>query len=65
MLDGKIYISDHGQSHQVKLFAADGKPIRTIGHPGKPRAGDYDELHMNHPAGLAVDSKGTDLGHRT
>jgi len=57
-VDDKIYISDHGQSHQVKLFAADGKPIRTIGHPGKPKAGDYDELHMNHPAGLAVDSKG-------
>ncbi|MBL6764942.1 MAG: hypothetical protein ISQ14_08295 [Verrucomicrobiae bacterium] len=56
--NGKIYISDHGGSHQVKLFAADGKPIRTIGHSGKPKAGDYDELHMNHPAGLAVDSKG-------
>jgi len=53
-----IYISDHGQRHQVKLFDADGKPIRTIGRPGKPRAGDYDKLHMNHPAGIAVDSKG-------
>jgi hypothetical protein len=57
-IDGKIYISDHGQSHQVKLFAADGKPIRVIGRPSKPKAGDYDQLHMNHPAGLAVDSKG-------
>lgn len=57
-VDNQVYISDHGRSHQVKLFGADGKLIRTIGHPGRPKAGDYDELHMNHPAGLAVDSQG-------
>ncbi len=53
-----IFISDHGQSHQVKLFGTDGKFIRAIGHSGKPKAGDYDEMHMNQPAGLAVDSRG-------
>jgi hypothetical protein len=36
----------------------DGTPIRAIGRFGKPAAGNYDELHMNHTAGLAVDSKG-------
>ncbi len=56
--EDKIYVSDQGQSHQVKIFTANGKPIRVIGHAGPPQAGEYDELHMNHPAGLAVDSTG-------
>jgi hypothetical protein len=55
-LDGQIYVSDWGQSHQVKVLAADGKPVRTIGHPGEPRVGPYDRLHMNHPRGLTVTS---------
>ena len=55
---GTIYISDWGDSHQVKLFTPSGKPIRTIGNPGAPKAGKYDPLHMNHPQGIAVDSKG-------
>ncbi len=55
---GNLYISDHGNSHQVKVFTYEGKFLRAIGHPGRPKAGAYDPLHMNHPAGLAVDSQG-------
>ena len=59
-LDAKdrIFISDHGRSHQVKLFETNGQFIRAIGQPGQPQAGDYNEHHMNQPAGLAVDSQG-------
>lgn len=55
---GNIYISDHGQSHQVKVFDAAGKFLRSIGRAGVPEAGVYDPQHMNHPLGLAVDSLG-------
>lgn len=54
---GNIYISDRGKSHQVKVFSPTGKFIRAIGHPGIPKAGPYDPLHMNNPSGIAVDSK--------
>lgn len=59
VLDGKgnIYISDWGQSHQVKVFDGNGKLVRTIGHAGAPKAGPYDPQHMNAPDGMAVDSK--------
>lgn len=54
--EGKIYISDRGASHQVKVFTAQGKYVRAIGRPGVPRAGAYDPLHMNNPRGMTVDS---------
>ena len=53
---GNIFVSDHGASHQVKIFSPQGKFLRAIGRAGTPKAGPYDELHMNHPAGLAIDS---------
>ncbi|RYD27568.1 MAG: hypothetical protein EOP87_20990, partial [Verrucomicrobiaceae bacterium] len=55
---GNIYISDWGTSHQVKVFTPDGKFIRPIGKAGKPAAGKYDPLRMNHPHGIAVDDRG-------
>ncbi len=55
---GGIYISDRGISHQVKIFNPDGKIAGTLGKPGPPSAGPYDELHMNHPSGLAIDGSG-------
>jgi len=54
---GDILVSDQGPNHQVKIFRSDGSFLRAIGHPGPPAAGPYDPLHMNHPAGLAVDSE--------
>ncbi len=54
--NGKIYISDRGSSHQVKVFSPDGKLVKTYGNPGTPKAGPYDPNHMNNPRGMAVDS---------
>lgn len=54
---GDIYISDHGNSHQVKVFSKQGAFLRAIGRPGAPKPGVYDPLHMNHPYGMAIDSK--------
>ena len=54
---GNFYISDRGNSHQVKVFSPKGKFILSIGNPGKPQAGNYDSLHMNNPAGLTIDSR--------
>ncbi len=51
-----IYVSDHGASHQVKVFSPTGKLLRAIGKAGAPKAGPYDELHMNHPDGLTIDA---------
>ena len=53
---GNIYISDRGNSNQVKVFKPNGQPLRTIGHPGPSVAGPYDPLHMNNPRGLTIDS---------
>jgi hypothetical protein len=55
---GTVYVSDWGTSHQVKVFAADGSPRRTIGSPGGARLGAYDELRMDHPQGLAITPDG-------
>jgi hypothetical protein len=55
---GRIYVSDWGKSHQVKVLTPDGKLLRTIGHPGEPRVGPYDPLHMNQPHGLTITSDG-------
>ncbi|PTY06818.1 hypothetical protein DB346_00750 [Verrucomicrobia bacterium LW23] len=55
---GAIYISDRGQSHQVKVFTDAGKPLKSFGKPGPPSAGPYDPLHMNNPSGMTVDSNG-------
>lgn len=56
--DGTIYVSDWGTSHQVKVFANDGKPLKQIGVAGVPRSGPYDPNHMNKPAGMALDDRG-------
>jgi hypothetical protein len=53
-----IYITDQGNTNQVKTFSPDGQPLLTIGHPGPLKAGAYDPLHMNNPRGITVDSNG-------
>jgi hypothetical protein len=52
-----IFISDLGNSHQVKMFGPDGKYIRSIGRSGKPKPGLYDPNHMNNPAGISIDGQ--------
>ena len=54
---GNLYVSDQGQSHQVKVFTPAGRLIRAIGTPGAPKAGRYDPNHLNHPAGLTIDGR--------
>lgn len=55
---GRIYITDQGKSHQVKVFTANGGLLRTIGNPGGLQLGVYDQERMQSPEGLAVDDKG-------
>ena len=54
--EGNIYVSDQGNSNQVKVFSPAGKFIRAIGHAGPSKAGPYDPLHMNNPRGMTIDS---------
>ena len=56
--EGNLYVSDRGDSHQVKVFDPAGKPLRVIGTAGPPKAGPYNPLHMNNPNGLTVDGNG-------
>ena len=56
--EGNLYVSDRGESHQVKVFSPRGKLLRTVGKAGRPAVGPYDELHMNNPAGLTVTNRG-------
>ena len=52
---GAFYISDRGASQQVKVFSADGQPLRVIGRPGgRPRDGIYDSAGLLDPRGLCV-----------
>jgi hypothetical protein len=53
---GSIYLTDRGSSHQVKVFSAEGRPLRTIGTAGSPKAGPYDPTHCNNPAGVTIDA---------
>ncbi len=53
-----LYVSDKGKSHQVKVFSSTGKLQRTIGKPGGPQLGLYDEQRMQQPQGMAIDDQG-------
>ncbi|MEI7927505.1 MAG: hypothetical protein WCH40_03075 [Verrucomicrobiales bacterium] len=55
---GNLYISDHGSSHQVKVFDAQGKSLFAIGKKGKPACGPYDEMHMHYPMGMSLTPSG-------
>jgi DNA-binding beta-propeller fold protein YncE len=55
---GKIFISDQGNSNQVKAYSKDGHLLATFGQAGPLQAGPYNRLHMNHPKGVALDSNG-------
>jgi hypothetical protein len=56
--NNNLYVSDRGDSQQVKVFSKDGRPLRTIGTPGPARPGHYDPAHMSNPNGLTIDGAG-------
>ena len=56
--DGSIYVTDRGQAHHVKVFAADGKFLRVIGKTGTRKAGPYDPANMVNPQGIDIDGRG-------
>jgi hypothetical protein len=56
---GRVYVSDWGKSHQVKVFDAAGKLLRAVGSAGEPQVGPYQREHMNRPLGTTVLPDGT------
>jgi sugar lactone lactonase YvrE len=55
---GRIYVSDWGKAHQVKLFSAAGKLLRAVGTPGGARLGAYDRTRMQRPYGMTLTADG-------
>jgi hypothetical protein len=55
--EGNLYVSDRGESNQVKVFSPDGRPLRVIGTPGRASVGPYDPAHMQNPNGLTIDGE--------
>ena len=55
---GHLYVADWGKSHQIKVYAPDGKLLRIIGKPGGPQLGLYDEQKLSYPCGMATDDQG-------
>ena len=51
---GNLFVSDWGKSHQIKVFDPVGRHLQTIGKPGGPQIGRYDEQRMAHPCGCAA-----------
>jgi hypothetical protein len=57
--DGQIYVGIGDPENQVKVFDADGKPVRTIGKlNGRPLIGPWEQNGMRFINGLRVDAKG-------
>ena len=51
----RMYVSQWGSSHQVKAFdLSTGRPVSTIGRPGGPQIGPYDDRRMHFPNGMAL-----------
>ena len=56
---GNIFVSDWGESFQVKKFTAAGRPVRVIGKPGgRPWTGAFTPEGMAVPRGIAVTAAG-------
>lgn len=56
--DGLVYLSVRGAEQNVKVFSADGKPLREIGlRGGRPQHGKFIAGAMRNPAGIAIDSR--------
>lgn len=56
--EGRFYVGEMDPVHQVKVFSPEGKPLRTIGKPGKHQVGPFDPDNLESPAGIEVDARG-------
>jgi hypothetical protein len=56
--DGAFYVAVGDPENVVQVFDRAGKPLRTIGKPGGPQLGLYDEQRMANPAGIAISADG-------
>ncbi|MDR1279951.1 MAG: hypothetical protein LBK99_03920 [Opitutaceae bacterium] len=57
--DGRIIVSDLGESQQVKIFSASGALEKTLGEKGgRAWQGRYDAAAFLNPSGLAMDTEG-------
>ena len=57
--DSAIYVAVGDPDNVVRVFDANGKPLRTIGRPGgRPLLGPWDAAGMRFVSGLRLDAKG-------
>jgi hypothetical protein len=56
--DGALYVSDGGNSHQVKIFKADGTFVQSLGNPGGIQLGEYESSKFSAPSGMTLDDQG-------
>ncbi len=57
-LGGNLIVSEWGKLHQVRVYSPAGKLVRSIGKPGAPAVGPYDQLQCNRPSGAVMDTAG-------
>ena len=55
--EDRIYVSDWGPAHQVRVFTPDGSPVRQIGIAGAPQLGRYEPRRMQNPSGMTIDAQ--------
>ena len=55
---GRLYVSDWGKSHQIKVFSPQGKFVVAVGRAGGRQIGLYDERRMQLPWQVAVTDAG-------
>ncbi len=53
-----VYVGEMKPVHQVKVFNASSKLVRTFGKPGPHKIGAFDNDNLESPAGVEVDAKG-------
>ncbi len=59
--DGAIFVQswENNGTDPIKVYAADGKLLRTVGQPGGHRPGRWDGRQLEQVAGMAVDRAGS------
>ena len=64
--EGRIYVGTGEPNHQVKVFTADGQPVRTIGRKGgRPLLGPWQADGLYAISGLTIDAQQPPLGDRS